>query len=95
MYPKDLIYPDGEEAKKEFCPEELRATRPRYDLSPSRVSPDCDMDMTEAFYGNITMNVPVVASIDKGREVLHLLDRQTDGKGLRINFIIIDILYNI
>ena len=75
MYPKHLIYPDGVDAKYDVCLQELRAMRTRYCPSPS---PDCDMDMTEAYYGNITVNVPVVASMEKGGEVLHLMERKPE-----------------
>ncbi|XP_019850521.1 PREDICTED: serine/threonine-protein kinase ste20-like isoform X11 [Amphimedon queenslandica] len=75
MYPKHLVYPDGVDAKRDVCLEELRASRTRYCPSPS---PDCDMDMTEAYCGNITVNVPVVASMEKGREVLHLMEHKPE-----------------
>ena len=70
MYPKDLVYPSG---GGEIQLEMIRAEWPVYKRKFIFTEPEdngvCDMDMTEACFGNITLNIPVLSSVEKGMRV--------------------------
>ena len=80
MYPKHLVYPcEGVEVQLEM----IRAQWPIYRermtaLNDSEDNGVCDMDMTEAFQGNITLNIPVMSSVERGRTVNVLIDKRKD-----------------
>ncbi len=65
MYPKDLVYPpNGGELQFEM----IRAQWSMYNTSIEE-NEICDMDITEAFTANITLNIPVKSSIKQGKVV--------------------------
>lgn len=81
MYPKTLVYPYGENDSTEFQLEMIRARQQKYQCQPPQQEDNtCDMDMTEACPVNITLNVPVIPSVEKGKKVLQLMEK-TDIKG--------------
>ena len=82
MYPKTLVYPCGENDTTEFQLEMIRARQEKYQCQPPQEEDNtCDMDMTEACPVNITLNVPVVPSVEKGKKVLQLMQK-SDLKGI-------------
>ena len=70
MYPKHLVYPNGESDRLEIQLEMIRAKKYQQD------SDSCDMDMTEACPYNITVNVPLIRTVERGNEV-HLMKQKT------------------
>lgn len=79
MYPKDLVYPEGEKGV-EFQLEMIRAKRPVYH-QPDVLNDVCDMEMTVAYSNNITLNIPVVASLEKGKEI-HVFQKTKESNGM-------------
>lgn len=69
-YQKHLVYPPS---GGDFSLEQIRASLPQYRPSlPGDESGegDCDMEMTMAVTGNITMHVPVVPNLFKSGKAL-------------------------
>ena len=58
MYPKHLVYPNGESDGVEIQLEMIRAKK------------YCDMDMSEACPYNITVNVPLIRTVMKKKTSL-------------------------
>ena len=50
--------------------EQIRASLPQYRPSPQDESGECDMEMTVAVTGNITMHIPVVPNLFKSGQAL-------------------------
>ena len=67
MYPKHLVYPNGEEEEGP-CLEMIRAMMDRYRVEEEDAHEDV-MEMTEACPNNITLNIPLVSSIDGGKPI--------------------------
>ena len=72
MYPKHLVYPDGE-GGREVQLEQIRASLSQYRYTEplaKQEEPDCDMEMTVAYPVHITECVPLVKSSDKRHMLL-------------------------
>ena len=81
MYPKELVYPSsGGELQLEM----IRAQWSMYNNSSTEEDGICDMDMTEAFTGNITLNIPVQSSVDKGK-IVNVLSENSNRQQQRTN----------
>ena len=75
MYPKDLVYPPGgEEVQLEMIRARWKKYRPIFELTEEE-NGSCDMEMTEAFPVNITLNVPLIPSIERGRKILVMKEK--------------------
>ena len=75
MYPKDLVYPPGgEEVQLEMIRARWKQYCPMFELTEEE-NGSCDMEMTEAFPVNITLNVPLITSIERGRKVLVMKEK--------------------
>lgn len=79
MYPKDLVYPNGENTGVEVQLEMIRALRYQENSSMD----GCDMDMTEACPNNITVNVPVIPSVEKGKKI-HIMQQKINHPSLPV-----------
>ncbi len=77
MYPKHLVYPsEGVEVQLEMIRAQRPIYRERMTLNDSEDNGVYDMDMTEAIQGNITLNIPVMSSVERGRTVNVLIDKR-------------------